>query len=177
MFHRFLVVSRRLGTHVSFHFLLFLLCSPQVRQSQLFGRFSFLLTITRSDRLAEIRLSVWARKHKGILCVSFSRTDSMLCIYQLFTWSNYSYSSSSSYYYYCTIYYSHPTIVSSWIFTAILSYILIVCMRDSHSLSFFANRLMSSMFIVVVFFLLLSKFVAHSALPKYVIEWNHCYYK
>ena len=46
--------------------------------------FYFLLTITRSGRLAEIRWSVRISKSRRILCVSFSKTDSGLCIYHLF---------------------------------------------------------------------------------------------
>ena len=50
--------------------------------------FFFLLTNTRSGSLAEIRWSVFISKSERILCVSFSRTDSGLCIYHLFVWSN-----------------------------------------------------------------------------------------
>ena len=49
--------------------------------------FFFLLTITRSGRLAEIRSLVFISKSQIILCVSFSRTDSGFCIFQLFLWS------------------------------------------------------------------------------------------
>ena len=45
--------------------------------------FYFLLTITRSDRLAEIRWSVCISKSSRTLCISFSRTDSGLYIYYL----------------------------------------------------------------------------------------------
>ena len=45
--------------------------------------FSFLYII-RSGRLAEIRWSIWMSKSHRCLCVSFSRTDSGLCIYHLF---------------------------------------------------------------------------------------------
>ena len=50
--------------------------------------FFFFLTITRSGRLAEIRWYVCISKSKRILCVLFSRTDSVVCIYYLFVWSN-----------------------------------------------------------------------------------------
>ena len=50
--------------------------------------FLLLLTITRSGRLAKIQWSVCISKSQRILCVSFSRTDSGLCIYHLFVWSN-----------------------------------------------------------------------------------------
>ena len=46
------------------------------------------VTISRSGRLAKIRWSVCISKFQRILCVSFSRTDSELCIYHLFVWSN-----------------------------------------------------------------------------------------
>ena len=48
----------------------------------------FLLIITRSGRLAEIRWPVCILKSQKFLCISFSRTDSGLCIYHLFVWSN-----------------------------------------------------------------------------------------
>ena len=50
--------------------------------------FFFLLTLTGSGRLAEIRWSICISKSQWTLCVSFSRTDSKLCIYHLFVWSN-----------------------------------------------------------------------------------------
>ena len=53
-----------------------------------FCKFSFLLIIIRSGRLAEIRWFVCISKSHWSLCVSFSRTDSGLCIYHLFVWSN-----------------------------------------------------------------------------------------
>ena len=46
------------------------------------------LTITQSGRLAEIRWSVCISKSQRSLRVSFSGTDSELCIYHLFLWSN-----------------------------------------------------------------------------------------
>ena len=48
----------------------------------------FLLSITRSDCLAEIRWCVCISKSQRISHVSFSRTDSGMCIYHLFIWSN-----------------------------------------------------------------------------------------
>ena len=45
----------------------------------------------RSDRLAKIRWSVCISKFKRSLCVSFSRTDAGLCIYNLFAWSNFNF--------------------------------------------------------------------------------------
>ena len=62
MFHFFSVLKQGVGPYLSFRFLSVLLCGQQERQSQLFCLFSFfsfflfffLLTITRSGRLAEI---------------------------------------------------------------------------------------------------------------------------
>ena len=45
--------------------------------------FFFLFTITRSGRLAKIKWSDRISKSQRILCISFSRTDSGLCIYHL----------------------------------------------------------------------------------------------
>ena len=66
------VVSRNDKVHHSLgsHFFLFL--------------FYFLLLLG----LVEIRWSIRISKSQKILCVSFSRTDSGLCIYHLFIWSN-----------------------------------------------------------------------------------------
>ena len=48
----------------------------------------FLLTITRSGCLAEIKWSVCILKFQRTLSVSSFRTDSGLCLYHLFVWSN-----------------------------------------------------------------------------------------
>ena len=53
-----------------------------------FHFFFFLFTISRSGRLAEIRRSVCILKSRRILCVLFPKTDSGLCMYPLFVWSN-----------------------------------------------------------------------------------------
>ena len=42
--------------------------------------------IIRSGRLAKFRWSVCISKSQRGLCISFSRTDSELCIYHFFTW-------------------------------------------------------------------------------------------
>ena len=47
-----------------------------------------LLIIIRSGRLAEIRWSHCISKSQRSLCISFSKTDSELCKYDLFVWSN-----------------------------------------------------------------------------------------
>ena len=76
MFHSFSVLMQGLCTYLSFHFLSVLLCGQPERQSLLFGRFSFLLTITRAGRLAEIRVSV---------CISKSQTILLFTPLELFT--------------------------------------------------------------------------------------------
>ena len=85
VFFNFLARSRYL-----YFFSLFsvLPCDQLERLCLLFSRFSFLLTITRSGHLAKIRGSVCIWKSQRILRVVFSMTDSALCIYNLFTWSN-----------------------------------------------------------------------------------------
>ena len=50
--------------------------------------FHFWLIIIRSGCLAEIMWSVCMSKSQKGLCVSFSRTDAVLCIYHFFVWSN-----------------------------------------------------------------------------------------
>ena len=44
--------------------------------------------ITRSGCLAEIRWHIWISKSQRSFCASFSWTDSGLCIYHFFAWSN-----------------------------------------------------------------------------------------
>ena len=54
-----------------------------------FASFLFLLLIIiRSGFLADIRWSARMSKSHRSLCVSFSRTDTGLCYYHLFVWSN-----------------------------------------------------------------------------------------
>ena len=86
-----LTLRRCPSTRLSFRFLWFSHCHPQGQQSLIFGRFSFLLTVTRSGRLAEIRWSVCISKCHRIFCVSFSRVSSELDVYNLFVWSNLSF--------------------------------------------------------------------------------------
>ena len=92
------------------------------------------LIIIRSGLLAEIKWSVcfW-KSHRG-LCVSFSRTDAGLCIYNLFVWSHFNFLHNSQWitvltqscqvlYYYYYYYYYYLLIrvfhisVSWWSFT------------------------------------------------------------
>ena len=84
MFHScfFLI---RLGIHLSFY--------PLVSRNSKVGIFFFLFSFFNSfcwllKGLAKIKLSVCISKFQRILCVSFSWTDSGLCIYHLFIWLN-----------------------------------------------------------------------------------------
>ena len=78
-----------LGVYLSVHFPSVLSCGQPEWQGPLFGMLCFLLTITRSGHLAEIRWSICMSRSPRILYVSFSRTDSGLCIYHLLAWSNF----------------------------------------------------------------------------------------
>ena len=53
--------------------------------------FFFLLTLTRSGRLAKIRWSICISKSQWILWFSFFRMDSGLCIYYLALWSKFNF--------------------------------------------------------------------------------------
>ena len=64
----------------------FTLWSAKTTKTSVWRVLFFLLTITRSDRLAAITSSVCSSKSQRSLCASFSRTDSGLCIYHLFVW-------------------------------------------------------------------------------------------
>ena len=79
-----------LCTYPSFCFLSVLTCGQPERQVPLFGRFScFVVDNHWSGLQAEITRLVCILKSKGILCVSFSRTDFRLCISHLFVGSNF----------------------------------------------------------------------------------------
>ena len=69
----------------------FTLWSAGTAKSTILLVLSFLLIIIRSGRLSEIRWSICISKSQRSLYVSFSRTDSGLCIYHLFVWSNFSF--------------------------------------------------------------------------------------
>ena len=66
----------------------FTLCSVRTAKSHYLVGSLFLSTMNRTGHLAEIRWSVCISKSLWILCFSFSRTNSVLCIYHLFIWSN-----------------------------------------------------------------------------------------
>ena len=90
MFHSFFSIPKQgPRTYLSFHFLSVLFCGQPEQKSQQFCRFSFFwLIIIRSGLLVEIRWFVCMSKSHKSLCVSFSRTDAVLCIYHLWVWSN-----------------------------------------------------------------------------------------
>ena len=92
-----LVLWQGLGTYLSFRFLIFLLCGPPILQSPLFGRFCnfFVNYHYRSGRLTKSRWTVCMSKSQRILCISFFRTDTGMCIYYLFPCSNFSFLHSS----------------------------------------------------------------------------------
>ena len=54
-----------------------------------------LFIILRSGHFASIRRSVCISKSQGVLCVSFSWTDSVVCIYHLYVWSKLNFLHSS----------------------------------------------------------------------------------
>ena len=123
MFHSFfnsLAKSRYLSFFsLSFRFIL----GPPGQQSRQFYQFSFfssfffffffLLIIMRSGLLTGIRWSVCMLKSHRSLCKSFSLTGAGLCIYHLFSWSNWNFLHISqwtnlpthNYYYYYYYYY------------------------------------------------------------------------
>ena len=53
--------------------------------------FFFLLIIPWSGLLVGIKRSLCIPKYLRILCISFSKTDSRLCIYHLVVWSNFNF--------------------------------------------------------------------------------------
>ena len=74
-----------------FVFFQFSLWSTETAKSTIWQVLFFLSIIIRSGRLAEIKWSVYISKSQRNLRVLFSRTDSGLCIYHLFVWSNWNF--------------------------------------------------------------------------------------
>ena len=72
-----------------------ILWSSRTAKSTIRQVFCFLLTITRSGLLAEIRWSVCISKSRRIVCVSITGMDSGLYIYHSFAWSNLNFLHSS----------------------------------------------------------------------------------
>ena len=69
----------------------FTLWSAGIGKSTILQVLFLLLIIIRSTRLAGIWWSACISKSQRSLCVSFSRTDSRLCIYNFFVWSNFNF--------------------------------------------------------------------------------------
>ena len=89
MSHRFFNSQARSKYLTLFlHSFNFTLRSAVISKFTILQILSFLLITIRSGCLAEIMWSVYISKSQRCLCVSFSRTDSGLCIYHLFEWSN-----------------------------------------------------------------------------------------
>ena len=94
MFNIFFFNSLAKSMYLSFFslFFNFTLSSARTAKSTIRQVFPhFLLIITRSGCLAEIRWSVCISKFQRSLCVLFSRTESGLCIYHLFAWSHFNF--------------------------------------------------------------------------------------
>ena len=90
-FHSFITSQTRSRYLSLFAFFYFHSGGLPGQQSPPFGRLPtpfLLLTITRSNRLAEKRWFVCHSKSLRSLRISFSRTDSALSIYHLFVWSD-----------------------------------------------------------------------------------------
>ena len=83
--------------------------------------FYFLSIITRSDVLAGIKWFVGILKSPTTLSVSFSRTDSTLCIYHLFVWSNVNFLHNSQW-----ITFSAHSCLALYSFCACLQYLIII---------------------------------------------------
>ena len=89
MFHYFFnFLARSWYLSLFSHSFNFTLWFAGTAKSTILQVFSFLLFIIRSGRLAEIRWFVCISKFQRSLCVSFSRTDSGLCIYHSLVWSD-----------------------------------------------------------------------------------------
>ena len=80
----FSLLQKGLRAYLFIHFPSVLPC----RQAELLDKFFFLFTMTRSDRLADNRWSVFISKSQRIFCVSFCCADSDVKVHHLFTRSN-----------------------------------------------------------------------------------------
>ena len=85
----FPALEQSLGICLSFHFLSVLTCCQPERQSPLLDRFSFFCWLSQ-DLVVLLRLSdSYVSQQPREFCASlFFGTDSGLCIYHLFVWSN-----------------------------------------------------------------------------------------
>ena len=101
MFYSFVGSLARSRNLFFFSFISVLLCSQTERQSPQFSRFFlfflfvlsfcsfFLLTITRSGRLAEIKCSIFISKSQIIFCILFSRPI-LSCTYSICSYGQFS---------------------------------------------------------------------------------------
>ena len=89
IFHSFFKSLAR-SRYLSFfsHSFSFILWSAGTAKSTILQVLFFFLIIIKSGLLSGIRWSVWMLKSHRSLCVAFSRTGAVLCIYYLLVWSN-----------------------------------------------------------------------------------------
>ena len=97
MFHSFFSSRARSWYLSHFHSPSVLPCGQPGWQSPQFSRFFFFCCWLSLGLVILLRLHdlFVSQKSQRILCLSFSRTDSKLCIYHLFAWSNLSFLHSS----------------------------------------------------------------------------------
>ena len=111
----------------------FTLWSARTAKSTILRVLFLLLIIIRSGCLAEIWWSVCISKSQRSLWVSFSKTDSGLCIYHFFVWSNFNFLQNSQW-----ITLSTQSCLVLYSFCANLLHSLIMCLivssRSPHNL-------------------------------------------
>ena len=120
MFHSFFnSLARSRYFSLFSHSFNFTLWSAGTAKSTILEVLSFLLIVIRSSHLAKISWSICISKSQSCLCVSFSRTDSGLCMYHFFVWSNWNFLHNSQ-----------------WITLPTLSYLVLYsfCVSLLHSL-------------------------------------------
>ena len=93
MFHSFFFSSLARSRYLSIFSLSFSFTLWSVKKAKSIRRFSFLLTVTRSGRLAVIKRSVSVSKSQRLCYVSFSHFLGRIlgCAYHLFVWSNFTF--------------------------------------------------------------------------------------
>ena len=106
MFYSFFFSSQTKSQYLSFISLslIFTLWSAGMGKSTIW-QVLFLVTISRSDDLPGIRWSAYISKWQRFLCISFSRTDSSLCMYHCVVWLNSNFLHNSLW-----ITFSHPVV-------------------------------------------------------------------
>ena len=92
MFHNFFQFPSKVQALILLFAFFQFYCGPPGQQSPQFCKFSLFFVlffiIIKCGRLAKIMWSICIQKSQRSLCISFSSTDSGLCIYHLFVWSN-----------------------------------------------------------------------------------------